>query len=105
MICVEQAIILSTDAAKARARARSYMKTYVPRLPNYLNNLKNLGMGRRRIRERLQRQTGRCDRGVGNRETDPGSHPGASEGGSDAGVHSAVTSRQPNGSPSEGGLY
>ena len=43
MICVEQAIILSTDAAKARARARSYMKTYVPNLPNYVNNLKNLG--------------------------------------------------------------
>jgi alkanesulfonate monooxygenase SsuD/methylene tetrahydromethanopterin reductase-like flavin-dependent oxidoreductase (luciferase family) len=43
MICVEQAIILSTDAAKARARARSYMKNYVPWLPSYLNNLKNLG--------------------------------------------------------------
>jgi probable F420-dependent oxidoreductase len=43
MICVEQAIIFSTDAAKARARARSYMKTYVPGLPNYINNLKNLG--------------------------------------------------------------
>ena len=43
MICVEQAIILSTEAAKARARARSYMKTYVQQLPNYVNNLKNLG--------------------------------------------------------------
>jgi len=43
MICVEQAIILSTDAAEARARARSYMKNYVPLLPNYINNLKNLG--------------------------------------------------------------
>src|SRR5467141_3414867 len=43
MICVEQAIILSTDAAKTRARARSYMKTYVPQLPNYVNNLKKLG--------------------------------------------------------------
>lgn len=43
MICVEQAVVLSTDAAKARAAAREYMKTYVPRLPNYTNNLKNLG--------------------------------------------------------------
>ena len=92
MICVEQAIILSTDAAKARARARSYMKTYVQQLPNYVNNLKKPRMGRRGVRERLQRQASRCDRGVGNREADPGSHRGASEGGSDAGVHSAVTS-------------
>jgi alkanesulfonate monooxygenase SsuD/methylene tetrahydromethanopterin reductase-like flavin-dependent oxidoreductase (luciferase family) len=28
---------------KARSRARSYMKNYVPNLPNYVNNLKNLG--------------------------------------------------------------
>ncbi len=42
-ICAAQAIILETDAAKARAAARAYMKTYVPRLPNYTNNLKNLG--------------------------------------------------------------
>src|SRR5882762_11172558 len=60
-------------------------------------------MGRRGVRERLQRQTGRCDRGVGNRKADPGPHRGASEGGSDAGVHSAVTSRQRKGSRSEGG--
>ena len=49
MICVEQAIILSTDAAKARARARSYMKNYVPQLPNYVNNLKNLGWAKKGI--------------------------------------------------------
>lgn len=42
-ICVAQAVILETDATKARAMARTYMKTYVPRLPNYTNNLKNLG--------------------------------------------------------------
>ena len=42
-ICVEQAVILETDASKAREAARKYMKTYVPRLPNYTNNLKNLG--------------------------------------------------------------
>jgi probable F420-dependent oxidoreductase len=42
-ICVAQAAILETDAVKARAMARTYMKTYVPRLPNYTNNLKNLG--------------------------------------------------------------
>jgi probable F420-dependent oxidoreductase len=43
LICVEQAVILNTDATKARAAAREYMKTYVPRLPNYTNALKALG--------------------------------------------------------------
>lgn len=43
MVCVEQAVVLETDAAKARATAREYMKTYVPRLPNYTNALKALG--------------------------------------------------------------
>jgi probable F420-dependent oxidoreductase len=42
-ICAAQAVILETDAAKARSAARAYMKTYVPRLPNYTNNLKALG--------------------------------------------------------------
>jgi probable F420-dependent oxidoreductase len=42
-ICVEQKVILSTDATAARTSARFFMKTYVPRLPNYTNNLKNLG--------------------------------------------------------------
>lgn len=43
MICAAQAVILETDATKAREAARAYMKTYVPRLPNYTNNLKALG--------------------------------------------------------------
>jgi probable F420-dependent oxidoreductase len=43
MLCAAQAVILETDAGKARAAAREYMKTYVPRLPNYTNNLKALG--------------------------------------------------------------
>jgi probable F420-dependent oxidoreductase len=42
-ICAAQAVILETDPEKARKAARAYMKTYVPRLPNYTNNLKNLG--------------------------------------------------------------
>jgi len=42
-ICVEQAVILETDASKARGAARQYMKTYVPRLANYTSNLKALG--------------------------------------------------------------
>ena len=42
-VCVEQKVILSTDATAARTAARHFMKTYVPRLPNYTNNLKNLG--------------------------------------------------------------
>ena len=44
-LCAAQAVILETDATKARAGARSYMKTYVPRLPNYTNNLRELGYG------------------------------------------------------------
>ena len=43
MLCAAQAVILETDAGKARSAAREYMKTYVPRLPNYTNNLKALG--------------------------------------------------------------
>jgi probable F420-dependent oxidoreductase len=42
-ICAAQAVILESDATKARTAARAYMKTYVPRLPNYTLNLKNLG--------------------------------------------------------------
>jgi probable F420-dependent oxidoreductase len=42
-ICAEQAVILETDAQTARRVAREYMKTYVPRLPNYTRNLQNLG--------------------------------------------------------------
>jgi probable F420-dependent oxidoreductase len=42
-ICAAQAVILETDAATARAAARTYMQTYVPALPNYTNMLRNLG--------------------------------------------------------------
>jgi probable F420-dependent oxidoreductase len=42
-ICAAQAVILETDAQVARRVAREYMKTYVPRLPNYTRNLQNLG--------------------------------------------------------------
>ncbi len=42
-ICAAQAVILEQDPARARAAARAYMKTYVPRLPNYKNNLLSLG--------------------------------------------------------------
>src|ERR1700720_2918046 len=43
MLCAAQAVILETDASKARTAARAYMKTYVPRLPNYTRNLRRLG--------------------------------------------------------------
>jgi probable F420-dependent oxidoreductase len=42
-ICVEQAVILEPDAAKARAAARQHMSFYVTQLPNYRSNLKALG--------------------------------------------------------------
>lgn len=38
-----QAVLLETDPQQARAAARQYMRTYVPRLPNYANNLRELG--------------------------------------------------------------
>ena len=42
-LCVEQAVILEADAAKARAAARQFMSLYIPNLPNYVNNLRALG--------------------------------------------------------------
>ena len=33
-ICAAQAVILESDATKARTMVRQYMKPYVPRLPN-----------------------------------------------------------------------
>jgi probable F420-dependent oxidoreductase len=43
LLAPAQAVILEADPAKARVAARKYMKTYVPRLPNYQNNLVALG--------------------------------------------------------------
>jgi len=43
LLAPAQAVILEADPAKARVAAREYMKTYVPRLPNYRNNLVELG--------------------------------------------------------------
>jgi probable F420-dependent oxidoreductase len=42
LLCVEQAAILETDAAKARAIAREFLALYLG-LPNYVNNWKRLG--------------------------------------------------------------
>jgi probable F420-dependent oxidoreductase len=42
LLCVEQAAILETDAAKARAIARQFLSLYFG-LPNYVNNWKRLG--------------------------------------------------------------
>lgn len=43
LLAPAQAVILESDPQKARAAARQYMRTYVPRLPNYRNNLVELG--------------------------------------------------------------
>ena len=45
MLCVAQAVVLESDPATARAAARQYMRTYVPALPNYTENLRDLGYG------------------------------------------------------------
>jgi len=42
LLAPEQAVVLETDAAKARAVARGHMAMYLA-LPNYANNLKRLG--------------------------------------------------------------
>ena len=44
-ICVAQAVVLESDPTRARAAARQYMRTYVPTLPNYTENLRTLGFG------------------------------------------------------------
>lgn len=43
-LCPEQAVVLDTDPATARAAARQHMATYLT-LPNYTNNLRRLGWG------------------------------------------------------------
>jgi probable F420-dependent oxidoreductase len=42
-VCVEQTVIMDTNPSTARAAARRFMGNYVPRLPNYSNNLRALG--------------------------------------------------------------
>lgn len=42
LLAVEQAVVLETDATKARAIARSHTRRYLP-LINYTNNLRRLG--------------------------------------------------------------
>jgi probable F420-dependent oxidoreductase len=42
MLCVEQAVVLETDAARAREIARGHIQLYLG-LPNYVNNLRRLG--------------------------------------------------------------
>jgi probable F420-dependent oxidoreductase len=42
LLCVEQAVILETDPAKARAIARKFLSIYMG-LPNYVNNWRRLG--------------------------------------------------------------
>ena len=44
LLAVEQAVVLETDAAKAREIARAHTFRYLA-LPNYVNNLRRLGFG------------------------------------------------------------
>ncbi|MGW4639974.1 TIGR03620 family F420-dependent LLM class oxidoreductase [Sphaerisporangium sp. NPDC004334] len=44
LLVPEQAVVLDTDADRARATAREYMALYLT-LPNYLNNLREMGWG------------------------------------------------------------
>ena len=96
LICVEQAVILDTDAAKARATAREYMKTYVPRLPNYTNALKALGWADKEFENGCSDRAGRRDRRLGHREADSRPRRGASEGRRESRVHPAGYARITN---------
>jgi len=42
LLCVEQAVLVESDPTAARATGRGYTSTYL-RLPNYVNNLRELG--------------------------------------------------------------
>jgi probable F420-dependent oxidoreductase len=42
-VCVEQAVLLETDATRARTAARAYMRFYVQGLPVYRTHLASLG--------------------------------------------------------------
>ena len=44
LLAVEQAVVLETDATKARKIARAHTSRYLA-LPNYVNNLRRLGFG------------------------------------------------------------
>lgn len=44
LLAVEQAVVLETDATKAREIARAHASRYLA-LPNYVNNLRSLGFG------------------------------------------------------------
>lgn len=44
LLCVEQGVILETDASRARAMARQFLSMYMG-LPNYVNNWRRLGFG------------------------------------------------------------
>lgn len=44
LLAPEVSVVLETDAGAARARARAFMKLYLA-LPNYTNNLRDLGWG------------------------------------------------------------
>jgi probable F420-dependent oxidoreductase len=44
LLAVEQAVVLETDATKARQIARAHTSRYLA-LPNYVNNLRRLGFG------------------------------------------------------------
>ena len=44
LLCPEQAVVLETDAVKARAIARAHVSVYLAQ-PNYVHNLRYLGFG------------------------------------------------------------
>jgi len=50
LLCVEQAVVLDTDATKARQIARGFLDVYLG-LPNYTNNFLRLGITEEDIKD------------------------------------------------------
>ena len=75
LLCVEQKVILSTDADAARAAANTAINMYA-RLPNYRNNWIRIGFTRGRDRAASEPVRRPRDR-LGRRGAAPRRHPGA----------------------------
>lgn len=88
-ICAAQAVILETDAAKARTgRPHVYedLRTAPAELHQQFEEPRLEGRG---LRQRMQRRAGRCDRRMGHRDQDSRAYRGPSQGRGDPRLHPA----------------
>ena len=76
LLAPEQAVLLETDAVRAREIARAHLSIYL-QLPNYTNNLLRLGFSDEDLAGGGSDRLRRRHRGLGGRGGDPGSRPGS----------------------------